>query len=364
MATGLVFHELYLWHDTGSYASVFPPGLTVEPDQHAESPATKRRFRGLLEVSGLSAHLVSLPPRPASEDEIALIHGRDYIARIKALSADRGGDAGVLTPFGPGSFEIACLSAGGVIAATDAVLDGRVRNAYALVRPPGHHAEADRGIGFCLFGNVAIAIAHARKALGVGRIATVDYDVHHGNGTQAAFYGEPDVLTLSIHQDRLFPVRGGGIDERGEGRGVGANINVPLPAGCGDEAYRYVFDRVVEPALRRFRPELIIVPSGFDAGGVDPLGRMMLSSEAYRFMAGRLVGLAAELSADRIVFAHEGGYATSHVPYCGLAVMEQLSGVRTGVVDPWLEVMERWGGRELLPHQKEAVNRAAEAAEL
>jgi acetoin utilization deacetylase AcuC-like enzyme len=364
MATGLVFHELYLWHDTGSAASVFTPGLTIEPDQHAENPATKRRLRSMLEVSGLSGRLVALPPRPATEDEIGRFHTRGHIERVKALSADRGGDAGVMAPFGPGSFEIACLSAGGVISAVEAVLGASVANAYALVRPPGHHAEADRGLGFCIFGNVAIAIMHARAVAGVGRVATVDWDVHHGNGTQAAFYADPDVLTLSIHQDRLFPVKGGGVEERGEGRGVGANINVPLPPGCADAAYLHVFDRVVAPALRRFRPELLVVPCGFDASGVDPLGRMMVTSEGYRAMTGRMLALADELCGGRIVFVHEGGYAASHVPYCGLAVIEMLSGFRTGVEDPWLSVMTRWGGTELQPHQAEAVARAAEAAGL
>ena len=364
MATGLVFHEIYLWHDTGSHASVFPPGLTIEPDQHAENPATKRRLRGLLEVSGLLDRLVTIKPRAASEDEIARVHTREHIGRIKAMSAERGGDAGILTPFGPGSFEIACLSAGGVMAAVDAVLDGTVANAYALVRPPGHHAEPDRGLGFCLFGNIAIAVMYARATRGVGRVAIVDWDVHHGNGTQAAFYDEPEVLTLSLHQDRLFPVKGGGIDERGTGAGLGATLNVPLPAGCADAAYAYAFDRVVEPALRRFRPELIVVASGFDAGGVDPLGRMMLTSEAYRRMAARLAGLAGELCGGRLVLAHEGGYAPSHVPYCGLAVMEAISGERTAISDPWLAVMERWGGLELQPHQADAIDRAAEAAGL
>ena len=364
MATGLVFHELYLWHDTGSAASVFTPGLTIEPDQHAENPATKRRLRSILEVGGLIDRLVPIAPRAAHEDEIARFHTREHIARIKAMSGERGGDAGVMAPFGPGGFEIACLSAGGVIAAVDAVLDARVANAYALVRPPGHHAEADRGLGFCIFGNIAIAAMHARAARGIERIAVVDWDVHHGNGTQAAFYEEPDVLTISLHQDRLFPVRGGGVEERGEGKGEGANVNVPLPAGCADAAYLHAFDEVVEPVLRRFCPDLILVGCGFDASGVDPLGRMMVTSEGFRSMARRVLALAGELRGSRIVFVHEGGYAASHVPYCGLAVIEEMSGVRTPVEDPWLSVMARWGGQELLPHQANAVARAARAAGL
>jgi acetoin utilization deacetylase AcuC-like enzyme len=364
MPTGLVFHELYLWHDTGHYSSVFQPGLTIEPGEHAENPATKRRLRNLLEVSGLLDRLTPVKAWPASEDDLARFHTRDYIERLKALSAERGGEAGYHSPFGPGSFEIASLSAGGVMAAIDAVIEGRVGQCYALVRPPGHHAEADRGLGFCLFANVALAIMHARAVHGIGRVAAVDWDVHHGNGTQAAFYEEPHVLTLSLHQDRLFPVKGGGVDERGAGKGLGANINVPLPAGCADAAYAYAFERVVEPALRRFRPELIVVPCGFDAGGVDPLGRMMLTSEAYRLMTRRLMALAEEFCGGRLVFAHEGGYAASHVPYCGLAVLEELAGRATGVADPWLAIMQRWGGIELQPHQVAAIDRAAEAAGL
>jgi acetoin utilization deacetylase AcuC-like enzyme len=155
--------------------------------EHYENPETKRRFRNLVEVAGLFDDLVAPKPRMATVDEILRFHTPAYVESIRALSEASGGDAGERTPFGHGSFEIALLAAGGTIAAVDAVLDGRVRNAYALVRPPGHHAEADRGRGFCIFGNVVVAIEHARAKRGVGRIATVDWDVHHGNGTQKAF---------------------------------------------------------------------------------------------------------------------------------------------------------------------------------
>jgi acetoin utilization deacetylase AcuC-like enzyme len=186
--TGFLFHERYLWHDTRSAAGFIPAGGMVEPDRHAENPDTKRRLRNLLEVSGLLAQLVPLAPRMASEDEVLRVHTPGHLERVKKLSAENGGDAGVLAPFGPGSYEIALLSAGGVIAAVDAVLERRVENAYALVRPPGHHAEAEQGMGFCIFGNVAIAVKHAREARGLGRVAVVDWDVHHGNGTESAFY--------------------------------------------------------------------------------------------------------------------------------------------------------------------------------
>ena len=362
MATGWIFHELYLWHDTGTYAAVFPPSLTIEPGEHAENPATKRRFRNLLEVSGLLDQLTTLKPRPATEAEVARFHTADYIRDIKAISANvKGGDAGELTPFGQGGYDIALLAAGGTITAVDAVLAGKVRNAYALVRPPGHHAIRDKGMGFCIFGNVAIAIMHAKAVHKVGKVATVDWDVHHGNGTQQAFYEDPSVLTISIHQDRLFPSNSGGVEEIGAGAGEGYNINIPMPPGSGVGAYLAAFECVVLPALRKFRPELIVVPSGFDAGGTDPLGRMMVHSDGYRRMARLLMQVADEVCDGRLVLSHEGGYSATNVPYCGLAVMEELAGIRTAVADPWLPHMERWGGQDLQPHQTAAIERAAVA---
>ncbi|WP_131195926.1 class II histone deacetylase [Lichenihabitans psoromatis] len=358
MATGWNFHELYLWHDTGNAATFFPPGLTIEPGDHAENASTKRRFRNLMEVSGLLEHLTTIASVPIDEDDLALFHGRDYIERIKAMSAARGGDASHLTPFGPGSFEIARLAVGGTTALLDAVASGRVTNGYALVRPPGHHAERDRGLGFCLFGNVPIAIMKARATHGLGRIAVIDWDVHHGNGTQQAFYDDPDTLVISLHQDGLFPLGSGTLGERGEGRGEGFNINVPLPAGTGVGGYFAAFDRVVLPALARFRPEMIVVCSGFDASALDPLGRMMLHSEAYRALTGRLMEAAQTLCDGRLAMSHEGGYSASYVPYCGLAVMEAMSGIKTPIDDPFMVSFCDYPGQELLPHQEVAITRA------
>ena len=361
MATGWNFHELYLWHDPGNAATFFPPGLTIEPGEHAENASTKRRFRNLLEVSGLLDQLTILPAVPIEEADLALVHGRDYIARIRELSGARGGDASHLTPFGPGSYEIARLAVGGTTALLDAVASGRVRNGYALVRPPGHHAERDRGLGFCLFANVPIAIRKVRAAHAIGRIAVVDWDVHHGNGTQQAFYDDPDTLTISLHQEGLFPLDSGTLAERGEGRGEGFNINLPLPAGSGTGAYVAAFERLVVPALMRFRPEMIVVCSGFDASALDPLGRMMLHSEGYRTLTRMLMEAADALCRGRIAASHEGGYSASYVPYCGLAVMEQLSGIRTAIDDPFLTNFSRYPGQALAAVQEAAIAAALPA---
>ncbi len=359
MATGWISHERYMWHDTGSAAGPLPAGWPLEPDVHAENASTKRRFRNLVEVSGLLDRLVAIAPRAATDEELLRFHTAEYVDRIRTLSAGRGGDAGEITPFGPGSFEIAALAAGGCLTAVDAVLDGQVENAYALVRPPGHHAEPDRGRGFCIFGNVALAAMHARQERDVRRVAVVDWDVHHGNGTELAFWSDPTVLTISVHQDGCYPIGSGAADAVGEGEGRGFNVNVPLPPGSGVGAYLAAFERVVVPALRAFEPELILVASGFDAGAFDPLARMQMTSEGFRRLTRMVAAVADEACGGRLVLCHEGGYSAAYVPFCGLAVLEELSGVRTEVDDPFLEICEAQAGQDLQPHQDAAIEGCA-----
>ena len=362
MSTGFVCHERYMWHDTGNAGMFLPAVGHIQPFEHVESPESKRRIRNLMEVTGLIEKVVSIKPRKATRDEIMRYHTADYIKRIEVLSAERGGDAGMSTPFAAGGFDIALLSAGGVLAAAEAVVDGDVENAYALVRPPGHHAEADIGKGFCLLANAVLGIKHVQATRGVGRVAVVDYDVHHGNGTEHAFYEDDEVLTISIHQDNCFPPDSGAIGDTGRERGKGYNINVPLPPGSGREAYRAVFGRVVCPAVRAFKPDLIVVPSGFDAGGFDPLGRMMLSSASYREITAAMKRLAAELCGGRLLFTHEGGYAAVHVPFCAHAVIEELCGLEPIAEDPFVEFLEGMGGHQLYPHQEQIINEAVQLA--
>ena len=358
MRTGYVFHEHYLWHDTGTGAQMVPTGDFVEPGLHVEAPGTKRRFNSLVQVSGLGRQLHNIEPIAVEPKDVLRVHTPEYLQHIQDLSKIGGVDAGPFTPIGRGSYEIALLSAGGTWEAMRAVLDGHVDNAYALVRPPGHHAEPNQALGYCLFGNAPIAIRRAQAEQRIARVAVVDWDVHHGNGTQAAFYDDPTVLTISVHQDNLYPVNSGAMAETGHGRGDGFNINIPLPPGSGTGAYEATFDRVVLPALHAYRPDLIVVTSGFDASGWDPMGMMLLNSACYRRLAQRMVDAAAQLCGGRLVMTHEGGYSEGYVPFCGLAVMETLSGIRTKVLDPMSDHMDLWGGQALQPHQDAVINQA------
>ncbi len=214
-------------------------------------------------------------------------------------------------------------------------------------------------MGFCLFGNAPIAIHHGRAVHGLGRVAVVDWDVHHGNGTQAAFYDDPQTLTISLHADNLFPPYSGALAERGAGNGFGYNLNVPLPPGSGDGAYLEAMTRVVLPALQRFKPEIIVVACGFDASAADPLGRMMVTSDGYRQMTAMVMAQADDLCGGRLMMTHEGGYSANYVPYCGLAVLEQLTTIQSGVVDLFLDHFVKYGQQALQPHQSLAIDAAA-----
>jgi len=225
----------------------------------------------------------------------------------------------------PVSFEIALLAAGGAITAVDSVMTGAADNALAVIRPPGHHAIASRGMGFCLFNNAAVAARYAQRAHGITRVAIVDYDVHHGNGTNDIFYEDPSVLFISLHQYPLYPMQGLA-DETGAGAGKGATINLPLPAGCGDAAYGRAFSEVVEPALARFRPQLLIVSAGHDAHWMDPLAGMNLSLAGFADLNARLNRIAAE-TGSRIVYVMEGGYNLDVLGYGWRNIARQLLGL-------------------------------------
>jgi acetoin utilization deacetylase AcuC-like enzyme len=364
VATGYVWDERYAWHDTGNHAAFMPAGDVVQPLHHVESPESKTRIAALVEVSGLADRVQRLRPQPVEQADLARVHTQDYIQRIRTLSQHvRGGDAGdLVTTFGRGGYDIAAHSAGGTTAALDAVLRGEVDNAYALVRPPGHHAEPHQGMGFCIFNNIAVAIAACRQTHDLGRVAVIDWDVHHGNGTQTAFWDDPTTLTLSIHQDRLFPQNSGFLHERGGPGAEGANLNLALTPGCGDGAYLAAMERVALPALERFKPDVVIVACGFDAGAFDPLGQQLVSTAGFVGLTRALIQAASGLCDGRVVMSHEGGYNPATVPFNALGVLEELAGIDTGITDPFQPVVDGIAGQELQPHQRDAIDKAAEAS--
>lgn len=362
--TGFFTDERTFWHSTGVQALFMPIGGWVQPptgSYGADTPDSKRRLLNLVNASGLGQRMDFPASDPVTQDEMLLVHPGDYLHRFKETSDAGGGDLGQLAPFSKGGFEIAQISAGLARSAVDAVLAGHLANAYALCRPAGHHCLADMPMGFCLLANIPIAIEAARKRHGLGKVAIVDWDVHHGNGTQSIYYDRADTLTISLHQDRCFPPGYSGFDERGSGDAEDCNLNIPLPAGSGHEAYLHAMRRLVLPALDRFKPELIVIASGLDANAVDPLARMLLHSESYRQMTAMMREAADRLCGGRLVCVHEGGYSEAYVPFCGLALLEELCGTRTEVEDPELEFFSAWQPQaRVLEFQKMLIDEMAD----
>jgi acetoin utilization deacetylase AcuC-like enzyme len=295
MAFGFVYDPVYLKHDTG---------------QHVENAGRLEAIMAHLEQTGLIPELVSIKPREASLAELTLVHDEQYISYVRDMGQRGGGWLDPDTVMSVGSYEAAIYAVGGALAATDAVMAGEVTSAFALVRPPGHHATPRRAMGFCLFNNLAIATRYALDKYGLERVAIIDFDVHHGNGTQETFYENPQVLYVSTHQSPYYPGTGG-IEETGGGAAQGTKVNIPLPAGCGDEEYLTVFEQIVTPLVRRFQPQFIMASAGYDNHWADPLAMMQVTVTGFAHMVGIIKDLAAELCQGRIVICLEGGY---HLP--------------------------------------------------
>lgn len=338
--TGLVFDERYLAHDTGMQTTVVMRNGSFQlgPEPHPSSVYITQRIKQFLDGAGLTAQMQAIPSRAAAEDELAMYHAREYIAGVRTHveGGPMKGDWGEIeidTPLSRGSFDAAIFSAGGAMNAVQAVMNGEVRNAYALLRPPGHHALSNRAMGFCIFNNAVIAAHYARKVYGLERVMIVDWDVHHGNGTQDAFYADPGVLFVSLHQHDWYPKLSGELEQVGLGTGAGYTINIPLPAGTGDRGYRAAFEQLVVPIGIHYRPQLVIVSAGQDASWLDPLAQMMVTQAGFRSMAELMLGLAEDICEGRLVMLQEGGYSAAYVPYCTVAVVEPLLGVDLGIVD-------------------------------
>ena len=340
MTTGFFHDERCLWHGGGNYAQMAPVGGLVQPIAGGgglpEDPETKRRLVNLLRVTGLMDQLSERGGDPLARDALRRVHPDAYLDAFAAASAQGGGELGLRAPFGPGGYDIAALSAGLVADALAAVLRGELANAYALSRPPGHHCLPDRPNGFCLLANIALAIEAARAAGLATRFAVLDWDVHHGNGTEAIYADDADVLTVSIHQENNYPLDTGGFDTP-----AAANLNVPLPAGAGHAVYLAAMDRLVLPAIRAHRPDVVIVACGLDACLLDPLGRMLATAETFGAMTARVMALADEVCGGRVVMAHEGGYSEVYVPFCGHAVIATMAASGIAAPDPFAETFRR-----------------------
>lgn len=337
LQTGFWWDEKCFWHSGGSYAFIMPVGGLVQPLAAGglpENPETKRRLKNLLHVTGLIEELAVSSAPAATEEELRRVHPKSYLEAFKRLSDDKGGELGERTPFGPGGYDIAALSAGLATEALRSVLSGKQRNAYSLSRPPGHHCLPDKPMGYCLLANIAIAVEAVVAEKRAERVAVIDWDVHHGNGTEAIFYDRPDVLTISLHQENNYPRDSGKVEDRGTGRGQGHNINIPMVPGTGHVGYLHAFERIVLPALRAYKPDVIVVGCGFDASGVDPLSRMLASSKTFAEMTRLTMQSADEHCGGKLLLVHEGGYSEAHVPFCGHAVIATLADSAITAPDP------------------------------
>jgi acetoin utilization deacetylase AcuC-like enzyme len=292
--TGLVYDPAYLEHDMGA--------------GHPESPERLRAIMRQLERSGTASRVRRIEPRKAEDEWVTEIHSPSYVA---ALSKHRPLSGRVAldpdTSMSAGSLPAAYLAAGGALAAVDAIMRGEVEHAFCAVRPPGHHAESGRAMGFCLFNNVAIAARYVQKKHGLSRVLIVDWDVHHGNGTQHSFEEDASILFFSTHQYPHYPGTGRET-ERGAGAGEGFTINVPMEAGEGDEAYHAIFMNVLLPAADVFKPEFVIISAGFDAHRDDPLANMGLTEAGYADLTGLVAGIARRHAEGRLLSSLEGGY--------------------------------------------------------
>ena len=309
MITGVVKDKRFMDHDMGSF--------------HVESPLRVEVLNRMLEEDPPIPFL-PVEPRPATDEELAWVHERGYIDLIRS-TAGKGAFLNADATAGPKTHETARLAAGGTLRAIDLIMDGTIRNAFALVRPPGHHAEASEALGFCFFNNIAVGAEHLVRNHGLRRVLAVDWDLHHGNGTEHAFYARRDVMYFSTHQSPLYPGSGAARDF-GAGDGLGFNLNVPLLAGKGDSDFLHIFEKILGPVAAQFEPEFILVSAGFDIAAGDPLGGMLVTPAGFGHLASSLMAMAERTSAGRIAFVLEGGYSLQDLRDGVGEVLKRLAG--------------------------------------
>jgi acetoin utilization deacetylase AcuC-like enzyme len=332
------WHDDALKHDTGSGVFEHPPSPLIEVSElHPENDVRIRNVRSILREGPLAGRVRWRDGRHATEAELEWLHDPGYVSYVREFCTGGGGVLAWSTVTVPGTWDASLAAAGTSLAAAQAVLDGEAEVAYALVRPPGHHAQPTRTDGYCLFGNAGLAAELAIRS-GVERVAILDWDVHHGNGTQEIFYRRSDVLAVSLHMPHgawsdSHPQTGSAL-EAGLGDGTGFNLNVELPYGSGDAAYTAAMDRAVVPVVDEFRPGLIVVAAGQDASQFDPNGRQCVSMAGFRRLGAIARDLAARHCDGRIVLVQEGGYARSYTAFCMHATLEGVLGLERSLDDP------------------------------
>lgn len=301
---------------------------------HPENALRLESTWALLQSDGILQKLYPIPSTPAPLDAILRVHTPQYVEWVRDLAEKGGGTLDADTYVNKDSYDAALRAAGGVLNLVDAVMTGEADNGFALVRPPGHHALSSRGMGFCLFANVAIAARWAQDHHNVERVLIIDFDVHHGNGTQDIFFNDPTILFFSIHQYPHYPGTGAA-SEVGTELAYGSTINVPAPPGSGDAGYLDGFRYVLAPLAREFQPDLILLSAGYDAHWLDPLASIHLSIAGYTRMVEETMALADELCQGRLVCALEGGYNLDVLPHCVLSTLRVLSGTSSEISDPF-----------------------------
>ena len=314
---GLVYSREYQKHHT--YA-------------HPESPLRMERILDLLEKSPLLNQVVKINPKPIDIEYLQLNHYPDYINHVMDF-AQTGKHIDTDTQIYPGSYEIALLAAGGVIEGLNSIVEGKVKKCFALVRPPGHHAMPDHSMGFCLFDNIAVGAKYLLRNKGFKRIMIIDWDVHHGNGTEAAFYDTSDVLFVSWHQHKGWPFTSGYASSTGAEEGEGYNINIPLPAASGINEYMETFNEIVKPAAIRYNPEIIMISCGYDAHFLDPIGNMNLTVKDYGHLTKQISELADDLCDGKLMTVLEGGYNLDVVAHSVLATLTVMLDKNAEVTD-------------------------------
>ncbi|MBN1282770.1 MAG: histone deacetylase [Proteobacteria bacterium] len=293
---------------------------------HPESPKRLQSIRQVLYGDGVGRELAKLPPRDAAEEELAWVHDRDYIRRIKDTDGVAEVNLDPDTSANAYTWKASLRAAGGFLACVESVKGGGCINSFAFVRPPGHHAERGRAMGFCIFNNVAIGAEWLLRKGGAERVAIVDFDIHHGNGTQHSFYDRGDVFFASVHRFPFYPGTGAA-DETGSGKGRGATLNVPLPAGSGDDDYKRAFGEIVIPSVEKFAPQFILASAGYDSHVNDPLGGMRMTTGGYRWIMRSLCDLANGVCGGRLAATLEGGYDLTALRECAEAQLEEMVSV-------------------------------------